>query len=755
MKRFLPLLFCLFFFEYSQAQCVLLPNAVPDLTLVHQNTNCFNNSGVAYNPLLNLYYGVRAGNSGFPLETWSATGTPLYQTSAGFDWRGMWWNPVTNQLEGNGYNTFGVWNASLNGSGYALNTGTAIFTGYNQPDPQSCGDLDPSAYEILYYFNGSVYRYSRNTNAFLGSYALTGTPTALSNLNWTTLMYTGCPGKEIALLDYVNKVVYVYDKSTGAYAGSSALPASAITTNSFRTSWANCKVWLFNLNNYTWYSYRIFDQCSSCSAVFTNINHSMCPGDSVLAGGAWQTTAGTYYDTLTSTSNCDSIIATTVAITPVILTNINHSMCAGDSLFVAGAWQHTAGVYPDSLQSSGGCDSVVNHTLSVIQPTTTTINHTLCYGDSILIAGTWHHVSGTYTDSLTSAASGCDSIVQHNVVVLPQINTSTTVTICSGDSLLVGGAWQHTAGTYTNTYTAQNGCDSLRITNLVVAAPAMISQVKTICQGDSLFLAGAWQHLPGMYNDTLTTAAGCDSILSTVLLVNASLVFSLGPDTALCEGQSMTLNPGISGANYQWQNNSTNPTFTVTSSGTYWVEINAGACKGRDTIQVTVNPVPVFTLGPDKSLCPGETITLDAYIPNAAYDWFNHDHGSSFQVSNAGTYWVDVSLKDCSVSDTIHIDFNNPNCACRVDVPNAFSPNKDKLNDEFGIINEKGVELLDFKIYNRFGQLVFKAAGVYDAWDGNYELEPAEIGTYYYLIKYRCTYTGKEYLMKGDVTLVR
>src|SRR5947207_3998118 len=121
MKKKLLLLltsFVFFSIAYSQCgQCALLSNAVPGLTLTHQNTNCFNNSGVAYNPNLGLYYGVRAGNPAFPLETWTSTGVPQYQTNAGFDWRGMWWNPATSQLEGNGYNTSGIWKADLNGSG--------------------------------------------------------------------------------------------------------------------------------------------------------------------------------------------------------------------------------------------------------------------------------------------------------------------------------------------------------------------------------------------------------------------------------------------------------------------------------------------------------------------------------------------------------------------------------------------------------------------------------------------------------------
>lgn len=241
------------------AQCNILPNAVAGIILDYQSTNLFNCSGVGYNPIMNRYYGVRAGNSGFPLETWTSAGGQLYSTTAGFDWRGMWWNPNTNQLEGNGYSTYGMWRADINGSGYALNTGSNIFSGQAQPDAQSCGDYDPIANEVIYYYNGRIYRYSRATNAAISNYALLGCPVAFSNINSTTVVYTGCVGREIGILDYVNKRIYLFQKNTGAYVGMSQLPGTAVTTNSFRFSYANGYAWLFDLGTGNWYSYRILD----------------------------------------------------------------------------------------------------------------------------------------------------------------------------------------------------------------------------------------------------------------------------------------------------------------------------------------------------------------------------------------------------------------------------------------------------------------------------------------------------------------
>lgn len=754
MKRLLLLPILLLTSFIANAQCVLLANATPGITLVHQNTNCFNNSGVAFNPNLGLYYGVRAGNSGFPLETWTATGVPLFQTSAGFDWRGMWWNPTTNQLEGNGYSTFGVWKADLNGSGYALNTGANIFSGMNQPDAQSCGDLDWQAYEILYYYNGTIYRYSRTTNALLGSYPITGTPVAISNLNSTTLMYTGCPGKEIALLDYINKRVYVYNKANGAYAGMSQLPASAVTTTSFRTSWANCHVWLFNLTDFTWYSYKIFDLCSACAPVYTTNNFSICNGDSIQINGVWQHVSGAYNDTLTAANGCDSIIVNNLTVQPAILTNVNVSICNGDSLFVGGAWQHNNGNFHDTLNSSGGCDSLVISHLTVIAIPTVNINVNMCSGDSMFVGGSWQHNAGTYHDTLI-ASTGCDSIVISHLTVIAPVIKNKNQSICSGDSLFVGGAWQHTAGNYIDTFATSLGCDSIVITHLSINPIYFNSYFKSICEGDSVFLAGFWRTTPGVYNETLIASTGCDSTNSTTLTVYPLPTINLGNDKTLCEGQSVLLNASTTNSSYLWQDNSGNPTFTATQSGLYWVEVSSNNCSSRDSIYLTFNPIPVVDLGSDQSLCPDDKATLDVTQANATYVWQDNTTKPVYVVTSGGVYWVKITMQNCSSSDSVKIDFNKPNCNCSVFIPNAFSPNNDFKNDEIGLVDSKGIDLKEFRIFNRWGEEVFKSQSLFDKWNGNYKGAPSETGTYYYVVRYICNYNGKENYLKGDILLVR
>lgn len=239
------------------AQCTIIPNATTGLTLTYVLTGGTNATGVAYNPDLDLYYTAIAGNSSFPLETYDGGGTPLYQTNTGFDMRGLWWNRNLSSLESNGYNTLGVWRYNLNASGYALNTGVLQFSGMQQPQSQSVGDYDCVSDEIVYYNAGTIQRRSRATGALLTTVTITGLPVSTANLNNNTIFYTDCTGHEYGLVDYVLKRVYFVDKATGAYAGMSQLPGTAVTNNSFRASWANGMAWLYNTANRTWTSYNV------------------------------------------------------------------------------------------------------------------------------------------------------------------------------------------------------------------------------------------------------------------------------------------------------------------------------------------------------------------------------------------------------------------------------------------------------------------------------------------------------------------
>lgn len=121
-----------------------------------------------------------------------------------------------------------------------------------------------------------------------------------------------------------------------------------------------------------------------------------------------------------------------------------------------------------------------------------------------------------------------------------------------------------------------------------------------------------------------------------------------------------------------------------------------------------------------------------------------------------GFYVVEVTdAHGCMQHDTIEIEAAN--CCTTVFLPTVFSPNNDGNNDKFRGINAVAldIQLLDFNIYDRWGNRVFNTVGLSDAWNGMFRDVPAEEGVYQYMYRYKCLIDNKIYLLKGDVMLVR
>ena len=224
--------------------------APPGITLPNAPTN---QAGVAYNPDKKLYYAVRAGSSGYLLYTYDESGNQVAENTAGFDFRGLWWNPNNSSLEGNSYNGQGYRSVDLDANGYALSTGATDPVSNYQPDLQSQGDYDYDLDEVIYCDNNTIYRTSRATGLLIDDIAVTGLPA--NTINTTFVGYTGISGGEVLIYDYVNKAVYFIDKTTGAYSWSVQLPSSAPGQASYNTSYANSHIWI--TDGSVWHSYKI------------------------------------------------------------------------------------------------------------------------------------------------------------------------------------------------------------------------------------------------------------------------------------------------------------------------------------------------------------------------------------------------------------------------------------------------------------------------------------------------------------------
>lgn len=343
------------------------------------------------------------------------------------------------------------------------------------------------------------------------------------------------------------------------------------------------------------------NNCTSTDTVVITVNPSfqltqnnyICQGDSIFLAGSFQNSSGQYTDSLSTTLGCDSLIITNLVVNPTFNDSTVISICQGDSVFLNGSFQHNSGVFTDSLQSVASCDSVVTTNL-IVNPVFSSIqNSTICQGDSILFGSNFYSTSGTFSDSLQTV-SGCDSILTLNLTVNPSFQNIQTVSICSGDSVFLAGNFQNSSGQYIDSLSTTFGCDSVIITNLVVNPTFNDSTVISICQGDSIFLDGSFQHNSGIFTDSLQSIAGCDSVVTTSLIVNPSSSIIASNDTTIeaCGSVQLNANGGVS---YLWSPSTglsctscPNPIASPIITTSYVVSSTTNACSNSDTVIVAV-----------------------------------------------------------------------------------------------------------------------------------------------------------------------
>ena len=200
----------------------------------------------------------------------------------------------------------------------------------------------------------------------------------------------------------------------------------------------------------------------------TNLHPDICDGGSYFAEGADQTATGVYYDTLTAVSNgLDSIIITHLTVNPVYNYTVDTTILKGGSYFAGGTLQTTSGTYYDSLLSISNCDSIITTKLTVESDHDTLFVVTICEGESYYAEGENQTSTGIYFDTLQSS-TGNDSIIKTDLTVNPVYKNTKNRAISEGESYFAGGDYQTTTGTYYDSLTTIDGCDSIIITNLTV-----------------------------------------------------------------------------------------------------------------------------------------------------------------------------------------------------------------------------------------------------------------------------------------------
>ena len=522
--------------------------------------------------------------------------------------------------------------------------------------------------------------------------------------------------------------------------------------NGFTSTNQNPSIPNASLNNEGYYiAYLSTDLCQGASdSLFLSVGENyeidqivfLCPNDSALINGVYQHTSGVFTESLQSSSSCDSIITTTLVIGDTI--ELEANICNGDSLFLEGEYQHNNGLYLDTYVSVEGCDSIVRTELVVNPIHAINLDVTLCISDSILIDGAYRHTAGTYYDAFSNIY-GCDSIMIYNVTVVDTVFTTYSSVICQGDSLLIFGNYETTGGTFTFDTVNVVGCDSIVTYTLSVENSTTTNLSVSICDNDSLFLQGEYQNIAGIYKDTLFSVNGCDSILITDLSIGISYAYE--KDTVICEGDSLFLE-----GNYQFSAGTFSDVFT-----------SVNGCDSSIITNVVLKPSPsvLFALNiQETDMYHGDIITENLSTGAENYYWNFQDGNVSQEFeplhnySDTGHFQVlltGVGANGCE-RDYTQLVIVKP--IVSIYVPNSFSPNGDGVNDLFFFKGFGITEInFEFTVFNRWGELIYQTSK-FQPWDGTERGKDSELGNYIYRIKYSDV-NGASEIIEGHFILLK
>ncbi len=320
---------------------------------------------------------------------------------------------------------------------------------------------------------------------------------------------------------------------------------------------------------------------------------------------------------------------------------------------------------------------------------------------------------------------GCTLIdsIKISVYPTPFIQLGNDTSICAGTSLTLN------AGTGFQSYLWNNGAVSQQIT---------VSQ-------------------KNIYSVIATDINGCRST-DTFEIINIlpNPVVQLSKDTMICQDKTILLDAGSGYTSYLWQDGSINSTYTVSTTGFFWVIVkdNFGCIGISDTTNIRViEPKPFNFIVHDTTICKYQTLTL---IPTASfvdYIWSTGENTDKITINTEGFYWLMVTNnKGCQVTE--YIDVKAKNCFSEIYFPNSFTPNNDGLNDTFKPTVYGVLEKYQLYIYNRYGKLVFYTNSWLNGWDGKYSGKLQNTGAFSWVANY--TFKGKIVeIQTGSILLLK
>lgn len=272
---------------------------------------------------------------------------------------------------------------------------------------------------------------------------------------------------------------------------------------------------------------------------------------------------------------------------------------------------------------------------------------------------------------------------------------------------------------------AESGCLLKDSVNVVVTSGQLaIEAIEKICKGDQT---------------TLTV---------TNLAPGFPLVYDWFPNSEIISGDgtaTITVSPD------------TTTVFSVTGT-------NAFGCEVSVSTLVEVNQIGFITVNAttnNDTIIEGSSTTLFA-SPNSSeytYSWVEgssqpNNYSTEVSPTTTTTYYLSVEKEGCFKSDSITIFVKELKCGEEdVYIPNAFTPNSDNANDNL-YVRGNNIEELVFRIYDRWGELMFETTNQSEGWDGKYKGLDCDPAVFVYYLEMKCK-EEETYFEKGNITLIR
>jgi gliding motility-associated-like protein len=268
---------------------------------------------------------------------------------------------------------------------------------------------------------------------------------------------------------------------------------------------------------------------------------------------------------------------------------------------------------------------------------------------------------------------------------------------------------------------------------------------------------------------TVTTLAGCEGSDSILITVNPRQFLTIGADTSICAGDSVQLE--VSGDKLlhyvTWKPNnnidsiqSLKPIVQPFYDTKYTViGVDSNRCIDSAEVTVRIKPNAVLYLEDSVTIYPGDSYTFDPKSNCYYFSWFPAVGLDQSEIANptaspllSTTYYVTAKTADgCEVRDSVYLVVTDDSY---IDVPNSFIPGNTGDNNKLKPINLGTAQLTSFKVFDRWGQLMFESSDFNEAWDGTLNGKFQPMGVYVYTLE-AITAKGKKIIKSGNVTLLR